>query len=263
MDRAAYFRRIGYRGPESATLAVLSNLHRAHVTTVPFENLAIHEGQRICIEVADLVQKVIHRRRGGYCFELNGLFVALLEDMGFRVERLLGRVWFMNASAPLPTHQVTRVIVEGQAFLCDVGFGARVPREPLPWIMDAPAQQRPDTFRLMPTDNGETMLQCLEDGSWVNLYSLLPCTVRPQDYRPANHYTSTHPDSNFLKGTVVARCTEDGRVTLRDRGFRRVTAAGVEARDLQHPSELGPLLAAEFGLTDWTDLPRLQARIFG
>ncbi|MBF5043766.1 arylamine N-acetyltransferase [Aggregicoccus sp. 17bor-14] len=262
MDAAAYTRRIGYEGPLEPTLEVLTGLCAAHIRTVPFENLAIHEGARISLEPEALFHKVVLRRRGGYCFELNGLFSALLKALGFQVEHLLGRVWFSNPTAPVPTHQVSRVALGGERYLVDVGFGARVLRAPLPWRLDAPVAQGPDTFRLVRTDNDEVMLQSHEPEGWRNLYSLLPCTVRPQDYVPANHYTSTHPASSFVLNAVAALTTPEGRITFRNRELRRTTAAGTEVRELAHPAELAALLASEFGLEDWTDRAALERFLF-
>ena len=258
MDTAAYARRIGYEGPLSPTLEVLGGLCAAHIRTVPFENLAILEGAPISLEPEALFHKVVLRRRGGYCFELNGLFAALLKSLGFQVEHLLGRVWSSNRADPVPTHQVSRVTVEGEAYLVDVGFGARVLRAPLPWRLDAEVAQGPDLFRLVRVDNDEWMLQGREAEAWMDLYSLLPCAVRQQDYLPANHYTSTHPASPFVLNAVAALTTADGRVTFRNRELRRVSAGGVETRELREPAELAPLLAVEFGLADWTDRAALE-----
>jgi N-hydroxyarylamine O-acetyltransferase len=262
MDTAAYARRIGYEGPLSPTLEALSGLCAAHIRSVPFENLAIHEGAPISLEPDALFQKVVLRRRGGYCFELNGLFSSLLKALGFPVEHLLGRVWSSNRVAPMPTHQASRVTVDGQAYLVDVGFGARVLRAPLPWRLDTPVVQRPDTFRLVRVDNDEVMLQCREGEGWMDLYSLLPCTVRPQDYQPANFYTATHPASSFVLNAVAALTTSDGRVTFRNRELRHTTADGIEVRELTRPAELAPLLASEFGLDDWTDRAALERFVF-
>jgi len=262
MDTAAYARRIGYEGPLTPTLETLAGLCAAHIASVPFENLAIHEGAPIDLEPDALFHKVVVRRRGGYCFELNGLFSALLKALGFQVEHLLGRVWISNRVDPVPTHQASRVTVDGQPYLVDVGFGARVLRAPLPWRLEAPRVQGPDAFRLVAVDNGEVMLQGHEAGAWTDLYSVLPCSVRPQDYRPANHYTATHPSSGFVLNAVVALSTPEGRVTLRNRELRRTTAEGVETRELSGPAELAPLLAQVFGLEDWTDRAALERFVF-
>jgi N-hydroxyarylamine O-acetyltransferase len=262
MDVAAYAHRIGYEGPLAPTLEVLTGLCAAHIRTVPFENLAIHEGAPIDLEPDALFHKVVLRRRGGYCFELNGLFSALLKALGFQVEHLLGRVWVGSRVDPVPTHQASRVTVDGQPYLVDVGFGARVLRAPFPWRLEVPVVQGPDAFRLVGADNGEVMLQGREADGWMDLYSLLPCTVRPQDYRPANHYTSTHPSSGFVLNAVVALTTPDGRLTLRSRELRRTTAEGVETRELSGPAELAPLLASAFGLGDWTGRAALERFVF-
>lgn len=237
--------RLGVNAPDSS-LSTLRAVHRAFTLAVPFENVAILEGEAISLEPEAIFHKIVERRRGGYCFELNTLLVALLQSLGFQVERLLGRVWANGALAPTPTHMAVRVTVENQAYLCDVGFGGGTLREPLPWETGSTVTQGPDSFRLDPTDNGETMLSGVRGAASKNLYSLLPCTMRPQDYLPANHYTSTHPDSFFTQYPVAALTTSEGRTTLQGRLFRRVGAQGVEERELENFEELVAVWATFF-----------------
>lgn len=260
MDIDAFLRRIGLHSLPDSPMKRLQALHAAMTKTVPFENVAVLEGKGISLEPGDVFTKVVDQGRGGYCFELNALLAYLLEDFGYKVERLIGRVWASGAPAPSLTHMTLRVFVEDQPYLCDVGFGGGTLREPLPWVTGALAMQGPDSFRLDATDNGETMLSRLVDAEWKNLYSLLPCPVRSQDYIPANHYTSTHPNSHFTQGLTAALATDSGRITLRDRLFRTVSAEGVTERELTTFDEVVQVLGQEFGLRD-LDLAALKSRL--
>ena len=262
MQIEPFLKRIGIQSLPDAPLERLQILHRAMTGIVPFENLAILEGRMISLALEAVFAKVVEEGRGGYCFELNSLFAAVLESLGYTVERRIGRVWANGAPAPPLTHMTLRVTVEGQAYLCDVGFGGGGIREPLPWNMGAIAEQGPDSFRLEETDNGEIMLTRPAGDAWKNLYSLLPCTVRPQDYLPANHYTSNHPDSFFTQAPVAALTTPDGRITLRGRLFRRVGANGESERELSGPEELFRVLAEDFGLSN-LDEAALERRLSG
>lgn len=250
MNIASFLKRIGIQSLPDPPLERLQTLHRAMTRTVPFENLAILEGRVISLEPEAIYANVVEQGRGGYCFELNSLLASVLESLGYKVERLIGRVWANGALAPPLTHMTLRVTADNRAYLCEVGFGGGTLREPLPWQTGVVVPQPPDSFRLDTTDNGETMLSRLAGDSWKPLYSLLPCTMRSQDYIPANHYTSTHPDSYFTQAPVAALTTGDGRVTLRGRLFRRVGVDGETERELATFEELIQVLSEDFGLNN-------------
>lgn len=260
MNLPSLLNRIGLQSLPGQPLERLQALHRAMIRTIPFENLAILEGKNIRLEPEAIFAKVVEQCRGGYCFELNSLLASVLEALDYPVERLIGRVWANGAPAPPLTHMTLRVTVDGSAYLCDVGFGGGTLREPLPWDMGKSVQQSPDCFRLEEADNGETMLARLTGDSWNNVYSLLPCTMRAQDYIPANHYTSTHPDSYFTQAPVAALTTPDGRLTLRGRLFRRIGAGGETERELASFEELIRVLGDDFGLKN-LDEETLESRL--
>ena len=132
MDLSPYLSRINYSGDRSTSHDTLRALHLAHVLAVPFENLDGYRGVPVSLEPADLFAKIVTARRGGYCFELNGLFSLLLEAMGFEVTRLIARVRY-GAKPPYPrSHQVLVVTVSGEPWLVDVGFGGNGLLEPMP-----------------------------------------------------------------------------------------------------------------------------------
>jgi N-hydroxyarylamine O-acetyltransferase len=219
MNVHAYCERINYHGGHGATPETLRALHLAHVFTVPFENLDGYRGVPVSLEPADLFAKIVTARRGGYCFELNGLFSLLLEALGFEVTRLIARVRY-GAKPPYPrSHQVLRVAIGGEPWLVDVGFGGNGLLEPIPLAAGSVVRQLDEQFRLTLLESGEFLLQCLVHEEWESLYSftLEPC--HPVDYRYANYFHSHSPDSLFMQRRVCTIPMWDGRKTLVDQSL--------------------------------------------
>src|SRR5690349_10012717 len=133
IDIDAYRARIGDAGPLAADVDTLKRIHLAHVTTIPFENLDIHLGKPIAIDLESIARKMIDRHRGGYCFEQNTLFAGVLEDLGYRVTRLGARVGFGDVRTLMRTHMVLLVHAEGEDYIADVGFGAGELLGPMPF----------------------------------------------------------------------------------------------------------------------------------
>ncbi|WP_277058243.1 arylamine N-acetyltransferase family protein [Trichlorobacter lovleyi] len=265
MDIERFLKRIGITSLPDSPHSRLREIHRAMTQSVPFENLAILEGREIDLAPTALFIKVVEQGRGGYCFELNALLAEVCESLGYKVERLLGRVWSSGAPSPPLTHMALRVMVDHQYYLCDAGFGGGTLRDPLPWNFYAAVNQTPDSYRLEETDNQEVMLSRFTGSSWKNLYSVLPCPVQPQDFIPANHYTSTHPDSFFTQAPVAALTTAEGRITLRGRLFRRVEGTDECERELATFEDFINVLHVDFGLTGLNGalLERRLSGLFG
>lgn len=262
MNSERFFKRVGITSLPNSPHSRLREIHRAMTQSVPFENLAILEGHAIDVTPPALFAKIVEQGRGGYCFELNALLAEVYESLGYKVERLLGRVWSSGAPSPPLTHMALRVMVDNQYYLCDAGFGGGTLRDPLPWNFHAAVNQTPDSYRLEEADNQEVMLSRLSGSTWKHLYSVLPCPVCPQDFIPANHYTSTHPDSFFTQAPVAALATAEGRITLRGRLFRRVGATGEYERELATFDEFINVLCGDFGLAG-LNVPVLKRRLSG
>jgi N-hydroxyarylamine O-acetyltransferase len=247
LDLDAYLARIEYDGPRQASVPVLHALHQAHATHIPFENLDVLLGRPIRIDLESLQQKLVRDRRGGYCFEQNTLLAAALERMGFPVTRLAARVRFAAQRVLPRTHMLLRVEVDGRPWLADVGFGSRGLLTPLPFQSDQPVRQRTWSFRLEQAD-GLWLLQCLQQGSWMDLYAF---TLEPQlavDFEMANWFTSTHPDSMFRRLLLVQSLRPEARYFLRNRELTVERGGGAETRRIEDDDELLAVLAQTFGM---------------
>ena len=246
LDLPAYLRRIGYTGEVSPSRTTLDALHLAHATSIPFENLDILLGVPIRLDLASLQAKLVGRRRGGYCFEQNALFAAVLERVGFAVTRLAARVRFGTDRVLPRTHMTLRVDVENTPLLADVGFGGDGLLLPVP--LDGRAvPQFAWTYR-MQDEKGVHVLQSRRDDEWDDLYAF---TEEPQltvDYEIANHYTSTHPGSRFTQILTAQRIAPDARRTLRDREYIEDRGTTSSTRILRDDAELIAVLADVFGL---------------
>ena len=205
-----YFERIGLHG--TPTLAAL---HRAHVVTIPFENLDPHRGVPVSLELEALERKLIAQRRGGYCFEHNLLLAAVLRALGAEVEPMLARVRVGRApGVPRPrTHLVLRVRAGGQVWLADVGFGSGTLLEPIPFGPGEVHEQSGWRVRLV-QDGAEHVLQTATDSGWSDLYGFVPEPVPAVDIETSNWFTSTYPRSLFVTGLIVARHAADGSMAV-------------------------------------------------
>ena len=223
LDVDAYFARIAYEGSRRPTADTLRDLHRAHIATIPFENFNIPLGRGISLQIEDLQEKMIHQQRGGYCFEHNLLFSALLERLGYRVERLAARV-ALGGRLQARSHMMLIVEADGEEWLADVGFGSGL-LEPLPFHDGSTMRQGDWTYGLG-NDDGTWKLRSLTPDGWVDLYVF---TREPHpwvDYVMMNHYTATHPDSPFVGQLVAIRATPTHRHVLRGGKFATVRPDG-------------------------------------
>ncbi|NTV73075.1 MAG: arylamine N-acetyltransferase [Holophaga sp.] len=240
-DLPAYFERIAFRGVPSPCLAALEALHLAHTCAIPFENLDIHLGRPILLDLASLQAKLVKGRRGGYCFEQNSLFAGALGAMGFAVRLREARVRRGAAGPMARSHLALEVALEDGAWLADVGFGGDGVLGPVP--MDGREVRRFGDRNRVVQEGSRQVLQAWDDGAWNDLYALEPGEVLPVDLKVANHYTSTHPDSKFTQVLTAQRCAPGDRAWLRGLSLTR----GGVTRELDPDGLLG-VLETVFGL---------------
>ena len=247
LDLQAYLARIGHAGDLDPTIETLTALHRAHVLSIPFENLDILLGRPIRLDLESLQAKLVHGRRGGYCFEQNILFAAVLEHLGFEVTRLAARVRMGDDRSTPRTHMILAADIGGTRWLADVGFGGDTLLDPIPFDSDDPVRQGVWTFRL--GDEGDVrVLRGLRSHGWMDLYAFTEEPQLPVDYEVANHYTSTWPRSPFVTKVVVQRSGLDERWMLIDDEVWVERPDGTERHSVASPEELLTILANRFGL---------------
>jgi arylamine N-acetyltransferase len=267
LDVAAYFDRIGYRGPPEPTVETVHALVAAHNQSIPFENLDPLLGIPVAdLSAAALTDKLVHRRRGGYCYEHNGLMGYVLDELGFGVQRFAGRVVWMNPDGPLPaqTHQVLSVTVPGvdDPLLVDVGFGGQTLTSPIR-LQPGPEQAtRHEPYRIRERDDGY-QLEAEISGEWQPLYMF---TTRPQpriDLEVGSWYVSTHPNSHFVTGLTAALVTDDARWNLRGRHLAVHRAGNTEKIRFASAADVLDVLTDRFGIdiADLGDRADVEARV--
>jgi N-hydroxyarylamine O-acetyltransferase len=251
---AAYLERIGLSGRPQ-----LVEVHRAHVASIPFENLDPHRGVPVSLEPDALAGKLIHQRRGGYCFEQNLLLAAALEALGLQAEPMLARVRLDRPAGRVSprTHLVLRVTTGEAAWLADVGFGNGTLLEPIPFGPGEVHEQAGWRYRL--TAEGEThLLQTERDDGWTDMYEFIPQPVPFVDLETSNWFTATHPRSPFVTGLIVATQRPDGsRVMVSDwAGLALVRQTPAERRVIEiERRQIPGLLESEFGLAGFALSP--------
>jgi N-hydroxyarylamine O-acetyltransferase len=261
-DLESYFTRIGYDGPRVATLETLRAIQLLHPQAIAFENLNPLLALPVRLDVESLQQKLVRSRRGGYCFEHNGLLFHALRALGFRVSGLAGRVVWNQPDPSVMTprsHMVLKVELEEGTYIADVGFGMS-PTAPLRLVPDIAQATPHESFRLLQND-GLYTLQCNLKGQWTSFYLFDLQEQAPVDYQVANHYVSTWPTSHFVTSLIAARATADGRCGLRNNrlSVHRMNGES-EQRVLTSAAEVSAVLEDLFGVVV-PDKPAFAAKL--
>ena len=247
-----YLERVGLQGPLGADLDALRRLHVAHREAFLFENISIQTGSAVSMRLEDIERKFLDDGRGGYCFEQNTLFAAALRDVGFDTTALLGRVRRGPPERWCRTHMVLRVMIGGNPWLADVGFGGIGLLEPMPLREGASARQVGLSYSLR-RERDLWVLSCAgsepaaEPSASLDLYEFSEDAQTPGDVEVANHYTATHPDSVFRRTVTIQRTTRAERTILRHDAFRRYVDGRIEDRTIDS-TELRAIAREVFGV---------------
>jgi N-hydroxyarylamine O-acetyltransferase len=244
-DLDAYLARVECLDVRRASAQGLEALQRAQLTTIPFENFDILLGRGISLAPAAIVDKLVHHARGGYCFELNGLYLMALEAVGFDARPLLARV-HLSGSPSGRTHQLSLVNIGRRQWITDVGFGGQTIRAPLPLELDQPVSHDRETYRLTAAEPWGFMLQLQLGDRWQDLYSFDLGHVCPADIEVANHFTATHPRSFFTFARVAALQSREGKVTLFNTTLKTVTGSREFSEEIAEGDEFLTVLRSHF-----------------
>lgn len=215
MNLENYLARIGYSGKLRPDYPTLRGLHLAHFLAVPFENLDIHAGRKIVIGADNAYRKLVEEKRGGFCYEQNGLFGAVLAEIGFGVTYLSGRVARRTGGwGPEFDHLALLVDVpEDEPYLADVGFGESF-REPLRWNDTGPQRQGANEYRLAETLEGRVLSSRSLDGEWSDRFILSVTPRSLTDFAAMCEFHQTSPESHFTREPMISLAQPDGRTTL-------------------------------------------------
>ncbi len=242
-----YFDRIGYRGNAGADIKNLSQMMRCQLFSVPFENLDVQAGKVVSLVPEEIVEKIVAKNRGGYCYEINGLFAMALEALGIPYQFVAARPMFYPVKRP-KTHMAVVVELGDEKWLFDLGFGSYGIRAPMCLsVLDTPIAQDDDTFMLCKTNERDFLVKALVEGEWANQYGF---DLSPQewiDFVPANYLNSTHPDAVFVQKLLIVLHNQTGRNILVGDALKTVVDGKVEKR-LIHAKDIPTVLKNTFGL---------------
>jgi N-hydroxyarylamine O-acetyltransferase len=243
LDIDAYLERIGFSSRTAPNLATLRELHRLHPASVPFENLSPFLGEPVSLDVAALHDKLVTRRRGGWCFEQNLYFSHVLRALGFEVKTLAARVrWNVPAGvATARSHMLLLVDVDGTRQIADVGFGGLVLTAPL--RLEAGVEQATphELHRLVPSGDA-FILEARVAGEWQALYVFDLHEHTQADYEVSNWYLAHNPQSQFVTGIIAARADENARHALRNTRYAIHRGSGTERRHIASVPEMRAVL---------------------
>jgi N-hydroxyarylamine O-acetyltransferase len=239
----AYLDRIHYKGPSTPTAETLRGIHRAHLMAVPFENLDIHLGVPIVLSVPAFYEKIVTRQRGGFCYELNGLFAWLLGELGFRVTLLSARVTSSQGLSPDFDHLLLLLVLEDR-WIADVGFGDSS-LEPLrPGLESGEGGDR----YAISNESATWTMQRHRNGVWEPQYTFSLAPRRLDEFAERCRFQQVSPESHFTHSTICSLPTPVGRISLSGRKFIVTTVGRREEREVGSAKEYRRILLDDFGI---------------
>jgi N-hydroxyarylamine O-acetyltransferase len=229
------------------SMDLLKDIMRLHVATFPFSSIGPRLGDPLPLDLPSLHDRIVVRKRGGYCFEQNGLAYEVLEELGFSVALMMARVLLRNPVHPGLTHRFTMVNLGAEKYIVDVGFGPLGPRLPVSASTLAP-EDGEQPFRVVSLFPGEFTLVTRKDGSDVPLYRFEHCRYGASDCELGHFYSHRHPDANFVNNLVACRKLDGETRSLRNRDYWILRPHGDEQGEVRSAVELKALLETDFDL---------------
>jgi N-hydroxyarylamine O-acetyltransferase len=249
MNTEAYLKRINFDGRLEPTAETLRRLQVAHLLAVPFENLSIHSDEPIILDDEALFRKIVERQRGGFCYELNGLFAALLRALGFEVTMLSAQVADAEGDFGPDFDHMALMVTAGERWLVDVGFGDSF-IEPLLLDERGAQNQAGRTYRIA-ADDEWLIVQLLDKenaNEWKPQYRFTLRAHQYPDYAEMCKYHQTSPNSHFTKARICSRLTPRGRITISDMRFITNEDGSRQERSLANSIERDEVLRKDFGI---------------
>lgn len=246
LDVQKYLERLNYDGPLDGSVNALFALQEAHYESVPYENFDILRGRALSMDLPDLYKKIVLMHRGGYCFELNGLFGALLRALGYDVTEYFARFLRNEPLIAMPRHRALIVKVQGKRYFVDVGVGGIAPRWPLLMTPGMEQKQNDETYRLSLDPVLSNVIQELRHGEWANYISFSDNPAYPVDFVAVNYWCQHAKESIFNKEPMATIRTPDGRVTMYGREIKIFSKGGVKVISVEE-EELDKIAKEWFG----------------
>ena len=255
-----YLKRINYSGPMSVDAETLRNLQIANLRNVPFENLSIHSGETIVLSDEALFRKIVENRRGGFCYELNGLFAWLLREIGFDVTMLSAGVAHAQGGFSPEFDHMALMINLDRRWLVDVGFGDSFVY-PLLLEENIEQNQGTQTFRITSADSHLVLMRRSGVEEWKPQYRFTLQAYQYGDYEEMCRYHQTSPESHFTKSRLCSLATSDGRITLSGMRLIKSSNENREEHSVANDEEYQRLLKDQFGIVMNRRQPNLRSQI--
>lgn len=252
MEINGYLERVGFVDGGSAS-ENLRRLHKGHITHIPFENVDVLNGKALSLKTEDLYDKMVVRRRGGYCFEMNGFFRDMIRELGYEAYGVLARISRGDAWGGY-NHRMTVAYADGDRWLCDVGYGGDCFVEPLKLELGLEQTTHGETYRVVLGKDVQYCVQILRNGKFVDLLGFNDTVTLDEDFVIANFYTNFSPDSGFRKMMMLNLFTETGRYSMFNYFLTIRDGENVEKRTVTH-EELPAVMLQYFGIDTIPEKP--------
>lgn len=249
LNLTQYLERINVHTTPENTEEGLSILQSNQLKNIAFENIDCLLHRVIYTDIEKLQNKILINHRGGYCFELNGLFSHVLDALHFKSRPILARVMYRGTGVNSRTHIAHLVNISGRDYIADVGFGGPGTYYPVPFEIDREDIQSHGTFRVTRDEtHGFLMQKKTDNGDWFNVYGFNLDTVYPADLVMSNFFTSSFPESHFRHNLIMARHLDNGRITLFNRMLTRVEDSVSSQHEIATHHELLKTMTEQFGI---------------
>lgn len=249
MDKQKYLKRINFEETEvTANLKNLSNLQKFHLLHIPFENLDIHWKRPILLDTNKFYSKIIAGKRGGFCYELNGLLNELLKEIGFQTKIISARVFGRDGKFGAEyDHLAILAKIEDEEFLVDVGFGDFA-AEPLKFVLDVEQVDKNGTFLIRKFDDDYFEVVKKDGENWQSEYIFKDLARDLSEFSEMCNFHQTSPQSHFTRGKLCSIMTEKGRKTLTDKAFIETKNGERIEKVVNSEAEFCEILEREFGI---------------
>lgn len=231
--------------PEPPSLDALSEIVRRHVARYPFSSIGPRLGDELPLDTDALLDRIVTRRRGGYCFEQNGLLFAVLAQLGYDVRLQMARVLVSGAEHPPLTHRITRVLLDGVEYVVDVGFGPKGPPYPVPMPNRTTGE---DGHRIRALDPITFLMEVREGDAWTALYRFDDVPYGQADAELGHFYSHRHPEAAFVNNLVASRILDDEVRSLRNREYHVIRADGTTIVEIDNADRLHAILTDDMGM---------------